>query len=67
MHSAHPAEGSRSLGLGELTGDGTRLLVGCGQKSILELTEVQLEGKRRMPARDFVNGYRPKPGEKLGS
>jgi methionyl-tRNA formyltransferase len=67
VHRALPAEDSRSLELGELTGDGARLLAGCGQKSILELTEVQLEGKRRMPAADFINGYRPTPGEKLGS
>ncbi|MBZ5679052.1 MAG: methionyl-tRNA formyltransferase [Acidobacteriia bacterium] len=45
----------------------TRLLVGCGHNSSLELLEIQLEGKKRMSARDFVHGYRPKPGEKLGA
>jgi methionyl-tRNA formyltransferase len=67
VHRAHPAEDSQSLVLGELAVEGTRLLVGCGQESILELTELQLEGKRRMSAADFINGYRPKTGEKLGS
>jgi methionyl-tRNA formyltransferase len=43
-----------------------RLLVGCAQKSSLELLEIQLEGKKRTTANDFVHGYRPKPGEKLG-
>jgi methionyl-tRNA formyltransferase len=43
-----------------------RLLAGCGHNSSLELLELQLEGKKRVPARDFVHGYRPKPGEKLG-
>jgi methionyl-tRNA formyltransferase len=42
------------------------LLVGCGRDSALELLEVQPEGKKRMSARDFVNGYRPTNAEKLG-
>ncbi len=44
-----------------------RLQVGCGHNTALELLEVQLEGKKRTPARDFIHGYRPQPGEKLGS
>jgi methionyl-tRNA formyltransferase len=32
----------------------------------LELEEVQLEGKRRMTAAEFINGYRPRPGDRLG-
>jgi methionyl-tRNA formyltransferase len=51
----------------EITVDGGSLFVGCGAGSALELLEVQMEGKKRMPATDFVHGYRPKPGEKLGS
>jgi methionyl-tRNA formyltransferase len=50
----------------ELKSEGDRLLVGCGSHSSLELIEVQLEGKKRMYASDFLHGYRPKPGEKLG-
>ena len=44
---------------------GTRLFVGCGGGSRLEMIAVQPEGKRRMSAQDFVNGYRPQPGEAL--
>jgi methionyl-tRNA formyltransferase len=51
----------------ELTVVDSRLFVGCGQNTSLELLEVQLEGKKRTTARDFIHGYRPKPGEKLGS
>jgi methionyl-tRNA formyltransferase len=51
---------------GEINAEGDRLLVGCGENTALELLEVQPEGKKRMAARDFVHGYRPKPGEKLG-
>jgi methionyl-tRNA formyltransferase len=42
------------------------LYVGCGENTTLELLEVQPEGKRRMNVRDFVNGYKPKTGERLG-
>jgi methionyl-tRNA formyltransferase len=44
-----------------------RLFVGCGSNTALELIEVQLEGKKRMSERDFVNGYKPRSGEKLGA
>jgi methionyl-tRNA formyltransferase len=48
-----------------LVNDG-RLFVGCGESSALELLEVQPEGKKRISAGDFVHGYRPQPGERLG-
>jgi len=51
---------------GELHADSDRLLVGCGHKTSLELLEIQLEGKKRSSAADFVRGYRPRPAEKLG-
>ena len=37
----------------------------CGEGSIL-LTEVQLEGKKRMSAAEFVRGYRLQIGKKFG-
>ena len=43
-----------------------RLFVGCGNSTGLELLEVQPEGKKRISARDFVHGYRPQAGERLG-
>lgn len=36
------------------------------KKGILNLLEVQPEGKRKMSAAEFVRGYKIKPGEKLG-
>ena len=51
---------------GELDSEAELVLVGCGGHTALELLEVQIEGKKRMPARDFVNGYRPFAGERLG-
>ncbi|MGH9556675.1 MAG: methionyl-tRNA formyltransferase, partial [Terriglobales bacterium] len=43
-----------------------RLLLGCGQGTTLEIHELQPEGKKRMSARDFLHGYRPREGERLG-
>ncbi len=51
----------------ELKAKGDRLIVGCAQNTTLELLELQLEGKKRTPAKDFLHGYRPKEQEKLGS
>jgi methionyl-tRNA formyltransferase len=62
--AARPAE--RSLPEAELLQDRDRLLVGCSGNSALELLEVQLEGKKRSPVRDFIHGHRPQSGEKLG-
>jgi len=50
----------------ELHADSNRLVVGCSDRSSLELLEVQLEGKKRTTAADFLRGYRPASGEKLG-
>jgi methionyl-tRNA formyltransferase len=41
------------------------LAVACGSGS-LEPVEVQLEGRKRIAAADFVNGQRVTEGEKLG-
>jgi methionyl-tRNA formyltransferase len=60
------AEGGISLAEGELRGSNGKLFVGCGQASLLELLQVQLEGKNAMSAHDFSIGYRPTPGERLG-
>jgi len=44
-----------------------RLLVGCGHDTSLELLELQLEGKKRITAKDFLHGYHPSAGEELAS
>jgi methionyl-tRNA formyltransferase len=62
--SAKPSKADAPLA--ELELDADSLLVGCGSRTALELLEVQVEGKNRMSARDFVNGYRPQAGERLG-
>lgn len=48
---------------GELL-DHQRLIIACGSGAV-ELMEVQLPGKRRMSARDFINGRFMKKGEQF--
>jgi methionyl-tRNA formyltransferase len=43
-----------------------RLLVACGENTWLELVEVQLDGKKRMPAADFLRGHTLTSGDRLG-
>jgi len=52
--------------LGEIRLQGERVFVGCGANTSLELLEVQLAGKKRMAARDFLHGYHLTSGERLG-
>ena len=51
---------------GHLAIAGTRLFAGCANATVIELLEVQPEGKKRIPAADFIRGYRPAPNENLG-
>lgn len=66
VHRARPIDQAVDLKPGQISAEPTRLLAGCGRNTALELIELQPEGKRRMSARDFINGYHPQPGEKLG-
>src|SRR5205085_7714511 len=45
---------------------GDELVVACGAATALQLLEVQAEGRRRMSARDFLNGMRVEAGARLG-
>ena len=57
----------RGLPPSQLKVDGDHLLVGCGDGTSLELLEVQVEGKKRSSAAEFIRGYRPSTGERLGA
>jgi methionyl-tRNA formyltransferase len=61
------AVGDMNASPGEMIVTSDRLVVGCGNQTSLELLEVQPEGKKRMPAKAFIQGYRPMSGEKLGA
>ena len=66
IHAAKPLPSLSTSTPGELVAENDSFIVGCGNKSALEVTELQLEGKKRMSARDFLHGYRLTPGERLG-
>jgi methionyl-tRNA formyltransferase len=62
MHVA--GAGGGEPGVVEVRGDA--LLVGCGDGGLIGLDEVQLEGKRRMSAAEFLRGNQVRSGERLG-
>ena len=42
------------------------IYVACGSETVLELTELQPEGKKRVAARDMINAAKPAVGEVMG-
>jgi methionyl-tRNA formyltransferase len=64
--NALPEDTLSNLEPGELRVGDEKLFIGCGQRTVLQLLQVQPEGKRIMAAREFINGYRPAAGERLG-
>jgi methionyl-tRNA formyltransferase len=54
----------KQLHPGELFPTTDALFVACGQDTFLQVLEVQLEGRRRMTAAEFLRGTQPKPGER---
>lgn len=55
LHAARMAEGFAGFP-GEIRVTGARLLVCCGNNTAIELLEMQLEGKKRMPTAQFLAG-----------
>ncbi len=66
VHAARSVPGGAGLAPGEARASGDGLLVGCGEGSALLLVEVQLEGKKRLSAADFVKGQPVATGTVLG-
>ena len=52
---------------GTLLRQGSRLVVACGEGTWLDLLELQMEGKRRVPVEAFLNGFSFADGERLDS
>jgi methionyl-tRNA formyltransferase len=48
-----------------LTAHGDDLVIACGRLTAIRISEIQLEGKRRMSVRDFLNGIRIEEGKSL--
>lgn len=51
---------------GEVLETHGRLVIGCGNGTALFVEELQLQGKRRLTTRDFLNGVKLQKGEILG-
>jgi methionyl-tRNA formyltransferase len=58
--------GSGDCETGVVKVDGDRLCVGCAGGSLVEFDEVQMEGKRRLSAAEFLRGNQVRSGERLG-
>jgi methionyl-tRNA formyltransferase len=66
--AALPGEAAgAALAPGQAAAAPAGILVGCGGGPALLLTEVQLEGKRRLPATGFLQGVALAPGTVLGT
>ncbi len=65
--AAPPGTAAEAPASGTLLSSGNDLYVACGEATWLRLDAVQLEGRKRVPAREFVHGARFKPGERFGS
>ncbi|MFZ0629758.1 MAG: methionyl-tRNA formyltransferase [Acidobacteriaceae bacterium] len=67
VHRLLPTElrGTRRMEPGQLLAEQGTLFVACGGSTWLELVEVQMEGKRRMTAGDFLRGNAVESGTRL--
>jgi methionyl-tRNA formyltransferase len=66
LHAALPAPEVAQVAPAHFAIEHERLLLGFAHGTTLEVLELQLEGKKRMSARDFINGYQPRSDEVLG-
>lgn len=63
---SRPAAESTSAPPGQLVPERKRLLIASGAGTMLEVLEVQVEGRKRMPVDPFLNGQRLNENEILG-
>jgi methionyl-tRNA formyltransferase len=66
LHRLVP-DGPTAAPPGEMMVEGNRLFVASGSSTRLELLEVQMEGKKRLPVADFLRGAGLLAHERLGS
>jgi methionyl-tRNA formyltransferase len=67
VHRLRPMEAHLLDAPGTICLEGEKMLVSCGGFTALTLEEVQLEGKRRMAAAEFLRGFQVVSGERLGA
>ena len=67
LHRLLPSQSATgTLPPAELSVQGSRLFVGAGAGTQLELLEIQIEGKKRLPVAEFLRGAAPHSHEVLG-
>ena len=67
LHEAVPSPEVAAVAAAHFAIENGRLLLGFAHGTALEIHELQMEGKKRMSALDFINGYRPKGDEPVGA
>ena len=67
LHAAKPAANVGAVAPAHFAIENDRLLLGFAHETALDVQELQVEGKKRMSALDFMNGYRPRSEEALGN
>ncbi len=67
VHRMKPVEGWAGMQPGEVRVEQGRLTVGCGDGAAIEFLELQVEGRKRMSAGDFLRGHALKSGTRLGA
>jgi methionyl-tRNA formyltransferase len=66
IHAAVPVPEGAVVSAAHFAVENQRLLLGFAHGTALDIRELQLEGKKRMSARDFINGYHPRSDEVVG-
>ena len=66
LHSIQVAAAAPALAPGEIAARDGHIFAGCSNQTAIEILALQPEGKRRATAIEWINGYQPKPGERLG-
>lgn len=66
IHSSVLSKKKGNNNPGEIVDTNGKLVVSCGDGNCVELTVVQLEGKKRMESSAFLNGYQLQKGTVLG-
>jgi methionyl-tRNA formyltransferase len=61
-----PTHAGSDRAAGEILVENHRFFVSCASGTWVEFLEVQLEGKKRLPAAEFLRGIELKPGARLG-
>ncbi len=67
LHRLAPVSSDKQGKPGIFRVDGNRLFFTAGDGASLEVTELQLEGKRRMATADLLHGHGVADGDRLGS